>query len=85
MAEILSNDKENVRFASIIVRKLNSILFTSSELFELRTTLRNIQNPKSAELFTCLYKSWSHCPISTISICLLANCFQHVSDLVLIL
>ncbi|KAG5684400.1 hypothetical protein PVAND_013635 [Polypedilum vanderplanki] len=84
MAEILSNDKENVRFASIIVRKLNSILFTSSELFELRTTLRNIQNQKSADLFTCLYKSWSHCPISTISICLLANCFQHVSDLVLL-
>lgn len=85
LAEILSNDKENARFVSIMVRKLNSILFTSSELFELRSTLRNIQNPKSAELFKCLYKCWAHCPISTISICLLANCFQHVSELVLIL
>lgn len=85
LAQILTNDRENTRFASIMVRKLNSILFTSSELFELRTTLRNIQNPKSAELFIILYKSWSYCPISTISLCLLSNCFSHVSDLVLIL
>ena len=84
LAEILTNDKENPKFASIMVRKLNSILFTSSELFDLRTTLRNIQNRKSADLFVTLYKCWSFCPISTISLCLLANCFSHVSDLVLI-
>jgi vacuole morphology and inheritance protein 14 len=84
-AEILSKDSESVKFASIMVRKLNNIMFTSSELFELRTTLRNIQNPQSASLFECLYLSWAHCPVSTIALCLLANCHEHVSNLVIIL
>lgn len=84
-AEILTQDEQNSKFVSTIVRKLNSILFTASELFELRSLLRNIRNSRSASLFECLYKSWAHCPVSTISLCLLANCFQHVSDLVFIL
>lgn len=85
LAEILSKDGENVKFTSKMVRKLNNILFTSSELFDLRTTLRNIQNPNSAALFQCLYFCWVNCPVSTISLCLLANCFEHVSNLVIIL
>ena len=85
LAEILSRDSENVKFTSIMVRKLNNIMFTSSELFELRVTLRNIQSPKSATLFECLYLCWAHCPVSTIALCLLANCYEHVSNLVVIL
>lgn len=85
LAEILSRDSENGKFTSIMVRKLNNILFTSSELFELRSTLRNIQDPKSASLFECLYVCWASCPVSTIAICLLANCYEHVSSLVVIL
>jgi vacuole morphology and inheritance protein 14 len=85
LAEILSNESESGKFDAVMVRKLNNILFTSSELFELRSTLRNIQNPSSASLFQCLYLCWASCPISTISLCLLANCFEHVSQLVLIL
>lgn len=85
LAEILSKDADNVKFTSIMVRKLNNIMFTSSELFELRTTLRNIQNPKSASLFECLYRCWVHCPVSTIALCLLASCYEHVSSLVVIL
>lgn len=85
LAEILLKDAENGKFTSIMVRKLNNILFTSSELFELRTTLRNIQNPKSSSLFECLYLCWASCPVSTISLCLLANCYEHVSNLVVIL
>lgn len=85
LAEILSKDGENAKFTSTIIRKLNNIMFTSSELFELRTTLRNIQNPKSAELFECLYQCWASCPVSTIALCLLANCYEHVSNLVVIL
>lgn len=85
LAEILAKDTENVKFQSIMVRKLNNIMFTSSELYELRTTLRDIKNPKSASLFECLYTSWANCPVSTIALCLLANCFEHVSNLVVIL
>lgn len=85
LAEILSKDSENVKFTSTMVRKLNNIMFTSSELFEFRATLRNIQNPKSASLFECLYLCWANCPVSTIALCLLANCYEHVSNLVVIL
>lgn len=84
LAEILSTESES-KFDAMMVRKLNTILFTSSELFELRSTLRNIQDPKSASLFQCLYLCWATCPISTIALCLLANCFEHVSQLVVIL
>lgn len=85
LADILSKDNENAKFTSVMVRKLNNIMFTSSELFELRTALRNIQNPKSAALFEGLYSCWANCPVSTIALCLLANCYEHVSNLVVIL
>lgn len=85
LAEILSREGENAKFTSIMVRKLNNIMFTSSELFELRSTLRHIQNPSSARLFECLYMCWVNCPVSTIALCLLANCYEHVSNLVVIL
>lgn len=85
LAEILCKDSENVKFTSIMVRKLNNIMFTSSELFELRTTLRDIPNPESESLFECLYLCWAHCPVSTIALCLLASCYEHVSNLVVIL
>jgi vacuole morphology and inheritance protein 14 len=55
-AEILFKEEQNSKFVSTMVRKLNSILFTASELFELRSSLRNIQNPRSGSLFECLYK-----------------------------
>ena len=83
-AEILCEKVDN-KFASLMVRTLNMILFTTSELFDLRKSLRNITDPKSAKLFQTLYRSWAHCPVSTVSLCLLAQCYQHVSDLVVIL
>lgn len=81
-AEIIAEGVPNLKFASTVVRLLNMILLTSTELFELRTSLRNISNEKSADLFQCLYKSWAHCPVSTLSLCLLTQSYQHVSRLV---
>ncbi|KAH8358614.1 hypothetical protein KR093_001255 [Drosophila rubida] len=83
-AEIIAEEILNLKFASTVVRLLNMILLTSTELFELRTSLRDISNEKSADLFKCLYKSWVHCPVSTLSLCLLAQCYQHVSELVIL-
>ncbi|XP_030376213.1 protein VAC14 homolog isoform X2 [Scaptodrosophila lebanonensis] len=83
-AEIIAEQMPNLKLAATIVRMLNSILLTSTELFELRNSLRHISNEKSADLFQCLYKSWAHCPVSTLSLCLLAQCYQHVSDLVIL-
>lgn len=44
-ADIIMNETSNIKFASTMVRTLNLILLTSSELFELRSTLRNITDP----------------------------------------
>ncbi|XP_065072860.1 protein VAC14 homolog [Ochlerotatus camptorhynchus] len=83
-AEILQDESTNLKFASTMVRTLNMILLTTSDLFELRNTLRDIKNEKSASLFECLYKCWSHCAVSTLSLCLLAQCYQHVSEIVVL-
>eukprot|EP01114_Cavostelium_apophysatum_P017154 TRINITY_DN5029_c0_g1_i1.p1 TRINITY_DN5029_c0_g1~~TRINITY_DN5029_c0_g1_i1.p1 ORF type:complete len:719 (-),score=131.55 TRINITY_DN5029_c0_g1_i1:14-2170(-) len=34
------------------------------------------------ELFTTLYRSWAHSPTATLSLCLLAQLYQHASDLI---
>ncbi|XP_062552175.1 protein VAC14 homolog [Armigeres subalbatus] len=83
-AEILQEERSNLKFASTMVRTLNMILLTTSDLFELRNTLRDIKSEKSASLFECLYKCWSHCAVSTLSLCLLAQCYQHVSEIVVL-
>lgn len=108
LAEIIFEETANLKFASTMVRTLNTILLTTSELFDLRMLLKDISNEvyalnappfciffsfislffflqKSATLFKCLYRSWAHCPISTLSLCLLAQCYQHVSELVILL
>lgn len=84
-AEHLSADQANIKFTSVMVRVMHTILITSPELFELRQQLKDIRNARSAALFECLYRCWAHCPVSTLSLCLLAQCYQHVSTLVIIL
>ena len=32
---------------------------------------------ESCELFTSLYRTWSHNPIATIALCLLTGCYRH--------
>jgi vacuole morphology and inheritance protein 14 len=85
LAEILSDENTNIKFASTMVRMLNMILLTTSDLYDLRNSLKDIRNENSASLFECLYKCWSHCPVSTLSLCLLAQCYQHVSQIVVLL
>lgn len=90
-AEVIYDDtgimaKKNMlndhNFAATMVRTLHSILITSTEMFELRSLLKDIGQDEPASLFSCLYRTWSHCPVSTLSLCLLCQCYQHVSRLV---
>nr|XP_022343635.1 protein VAC14 homolog isoform X2 [Crassostrea virginica] len=74
-------DEPDVGFACKIVQTLNTILLTSTELFELRTQLKNLETQGSCALFCCLYKSWCHSPIATISLCYLSQNYHHASDL----
>ena len=46
LSEILLHE-EDLRFASIMVETLNTILLTSSELFELRTKLKDLKTEVS--------------------------------------
>lgn len=75
---------EDLDFAYLMVTQLNRILFTSSELFELRSLLKDMRTDQSASLFVTLYKTWSHSPVALISLCLLTRNYEHSFDLILI-
>ncbi|KAL9389684.1 hypothetical protein Peur_018289 [Populus x canadensis] len=70
-------------FASIMVQALNLILLTSSELAELRYLLKqSLVNSAGKDLFVSLYASWCHSPEAIISLCLLAQTYQHASTVI---
>ncbi|KMS97411.1 hypothetical protein BVRB_6g155400 [Beta vulgaris subsp. vulgaris] len=70
-------------FASIMVQALNLILLTSSELSELRELLKkSLVNSSGKDLFHALYASWCHSPMAIISLCLLAQTYQHASTVI---
>eukprot|EP01018_Ginkgo_biloba_P036307 Gb_38749 [translate_table: standard] len=70
-------------FASVMVQALNLILLTSSELAELRALLKqSLSNTAGRDLFVALYTSWCHSPMATISLCLLAQAYQHASTVI---
>ncbi|OCT84671.1 hypothetical protein XELAEV_18022826mg [Xenopus laevis] len=81
MADILLRE-EDLKFASTMVQNLNSILLTSSELFQLRSQLKDLQTPESCNLFCCLYRSWCHNPVATVSLCFLTQNYQHAYNLI---
>ncbi|XP_040265952.1 protein VAC14 homolog [Bufo bufo] len=81
MADILLRE-EDLKFASTMVQNLNSILLTSSELFQLRSQLKDLQTPESCELFCCLYRSWCHSPVATVSLCFLTQNYRHAYHLI---
>ena len=81
LAQILSNEK-NSDFAISMVDILNTILLTSSELFDLRNSLKEFNSKESYSLFSCLYKTWCHNPIATVALCLLSQNYEHACNLV---
>jgi len=60
---------------------LNVILTTSPELADFRRRLRNIESRDGQTLFTALYRSWCHNPVAVFSLCLLAQAYEHASNL----
>ncbi|XP_031333593.1 protein VAC14 homolog isoform X3 [Photinus pyralis] len=84
LAKILLKDS-NLKFASLMVGTLNMILLTSSELFELRNKLKDLNTKESCTLFCCLYETWCHDPVATVALCLLTQCYKHICDLIKVL
>ncbi|KAK1651929.1 hypothetical protein QYE76_069734 [Lolium multiflorum] len=70
-------------FASTMVQALNLILLTSAELAELRSLLKkSLVDSRGKDLFLSLYPSWCHSPMATISLCLLAQAYNHASSVI---
>ncbi|EDO30641.1 predicted protein [Nematostella vectensis] len=83
LSEILIQE-EDLQFAALMVRYLNMILLTSGELFDLRMQLKDLQTAESCSLFCCLYQSWAHNAVATVSLCLLTQNYKHACDLLMI-
>ncbi|XP_076120771.1 protein VAC14 homolog [Alosa pseudoharengus] len=81
MADILLKE-EDLKFASTMVQTLNTILLTSAELFQLRNQLKDLRTQESGALFCCLYRSWCHNPVATVSLCFLTQNYRHAYELI---
>ncbi|XP_021843225.2 protein VAC14 homolog [Spinacia oleracea] len=80
---VILQKEPDLDFASIMVQALNLILLTSSELSELRELLKkSLVNSAGKDLFHALYASWCHSPMAIISLCLLAQTYQHASTVI---
>nr|XP_031864289.1 uncharacterized protein CI109_000202 [Kwoniella shandongensis]KAA5531361.1 hypothetical protein CI109_000202 [Kwoniella shandongensis] len=80
IAEILEKD-EDLEFASMMVVKLNMILITSPELSDFRRRLKNLDSRDGQMLFSSLYRSWCHNAVAAFALCLLAQAYEHASNL----
>lgn len=63
-------------FVEQIVQILNKTLFTSSELYSMRDTLKKFNNQTSVDLFVSLYTTWCFSPISALSLCFLCKNYR---------
>ncbi|KAF0695654.1 Aste57867_13548 [Aphanomyces stellatus] len=85
VATVLST-YEDLDFVSLMVHTLNLILLTANELEQLRAVLRRSFDAKASkddiDVFTTLYKTWCHNPVSTFSLCLLAQSYELSSSLI---
>lgn len=83
-AEILEKE-DDLEFASGMVQKLNIILITSPELADFRKRLKSLETRQDGQaLFTTLYRSWCHNAVAVFSLCLLAQAYEHASNLLYI-
>ncbi|OCH88327.1 ARM repeat-containing protein [Obba rivulosa] len=84
LAEILEKE-DDLEFASEMVQKLNIILITSPELADFRRRLKSLETRSDGQaLFTTLYRSWCHNAVAVFSLCLLAQAYEHASNLLYI-
>ncbi|OAD58538.1 Protein VAC14 like protein [Eufriesea mexicana] len=81
LAKILL-EEPNLSFACTMIQTLNVILLTSSELFDLRNKLKDLDSLESCELFECLYVSWCHNPVATVALCLLSQHYEHACNII---
>jgi len=92
LSRILSQ-RDDTPFVALMVQTLNMILLTSKELVDLRSSLKNFvsnvtdkeshyKRAEALDLFTTLYKSWSHNAAAALSLCLLTGLYEHATQLI---
>ena len=75
LSKVLEKE-EDVTFVGIIVQILNNNLITAPELSSLRKQLRNLEDKKDWELFSTLFRAWSHNAPAALALCLLAQAYE---------
>ncbi|XP_064949245.1 protein VAC14 homolog isoform X2 [Musa acuminata AAA Group] len=80
---LILEGESDLDFSSVMVQALNLILLASSELAGLRNLLKHsLVTSLGMDLFVSLYSSWCHSPMATISLCLLAQAYNHASSVI---
>jgi vacuole morphology and inheritance protein 14 len=93
-----STERDKFEFITTMVQTLNLILLTASELSDLRSILATafhksgdslsrlskIRPPANGgvKVFTALFRCWCHNPVSTFSLCLLAQAYELSFELI---
>ncbi|GAA5894800.1 Vac14p [Sporobolomyces salmoneus] len=80
-AELLEKDESDLEFSSIMVQNLMLIMITSPELADFRRRLRTLDTKDGQNLFSVLYRSWSHNAVATFTLCLLAQAYEQACAL----
>jgi len=64
-----------------MVQNLHNNLVIAPELADMRRRLKNLDTKDGQALFVSLYNSWCHNAVATFSLCLLAQAYEHASNL----
>jgi Vacuolar protein 14 C-terminal Fig4p binding len=64
-----------------MVQNLHNNLIIAPELADMRRRLKNLEAKDGQVLFVSLYNCWCHNAVSTFSLCLLAQAYEHASNL----
>jgi vacuole morphology and inheritance protein 14 len=64
-----------------MVQNLHNNLIIAPELADMRRRLKNLESKDGQVLFVSLYNSWCHNAVATFSLCLLAQAYEHASNL----
>ena len=64
-----------------MVQNLQNDIIVVPELADMRRRLKNLETKDGQILFVSLYNSWCHNAVATFSLCLLAQAYEHASNL----
>jgi len=64
-----------------MVQNLHNNLIIAPELADMRRRLKNLESKDGQVLFVSLYNCWCHNAVATFSLCLLAQAYEHASNL----